>query len=89
MLSTGERASKNGYKLAAKDVAKIAGCKLSEVAKYRIETEFEHHSKPMYRNPLIIQSVRRAMADLRNSNVTLKSIKSKLICYDLNQVPST
>ena len=58
------------------------------MVKFRVEKEFVDHSIPMYRNPVIIQNVRRAMADMPNSNTTLEDIKTKLVCYDLNQAPS-
>ena len=42
----------------------------------------------MYRNPVLVQGVCDAMDDLGERRATLKGIRSKLTCYDLNQIPS-
>ena len=45
-------------------------------------------SVPLYRNPVIVHSVRRAVSDLEGLNVTMKGIRSKMSCYELDTVPS-
>ena len=86
-LSRGMKPGTRNYALSQEKVAMIAGCSINEVVKHRTPREFVDHIMPMYRNPVIISNVRKAMHDLGNSNVTLRGVQSRLTCYDVNKPP--